>query len=135
VRADVAGLERRALGLLTREVYDYYAGGSGRQLDGAIPTAHALPAVVEALRGDQGRGGGEVFADGGIRTAEDVLAALALGARAVFLGRPVLWALACGGATGVYALLAGLTADLAHVMSLAGTPSVADVAGLARQPA
>jgi 4-hydroxymandelate oxidase len=73
--------------------------------------------------------------DGGIRSAEDVLAALALGARAVFLGRPVLWALACGGATGVFDLLAGLTGDLAHVMSLAGAPSVAVIAGLAHQPA
>ena len=59
-----------------------------------------------------------MFADGGIRTGEDVLAALALGARAVFLGRPVLWALACGGADGVRSLLTGLTDDLAHAMAL-----------------
>lgn len=103
----------------------------GRQLDRAIPTAEALPAVVAALRGENGRGGGEVFVDGGLRTAEDVLTALALGARAVFLGRPVLWALACGGANGVHDLLAGLTADLAHVMALSGAASVADLAGLA----
>jgi 4-hydroxymandelate oxidase len=93
----------------------------GRQLDGAIPAALALPAVAAALAG------GEVFADGGLRTGEDVLAALALGARAVFLGRPVLWALACGGADGVRDLLAGLTDDLAHAMALAGARSVAEI--------
>ena len=66
-----------------------------------------------------------VFVDGGIRRPEDALAALALGARLVFLGRPVLWALACGGADGVQALLDGFTDDLAHVMALAGAASVA----------
>ncbi|HEY7429287.1 MAG TPA: alpha-hydroxy acid oxidase [Streptosporangiaceae bacterium] len=105
----------------------------GRQLDRAIATAQALPAIVAALRGENGRGG-EVFVDGGLRTAEDVLTALALGARAVFLGRPVLWALACGGADGVHDLLAGLTDDLAHVMALAGAASVAELPGLAEPP-
>ena len=81
----------------------------GRQLDGALPSALALPEVASALRRARRQAqGGEVYADGGIRTGEDALAALALGARAVFLGRPVLWALACGGADGVRALLAGL---------------------------
>ena len=55
-----------------------------------------------------------------MRTAEHVLAGLALGARLVFVGRPVLWALACGGADGVQAWLDGLTDGLAHVMALAG---------------
>jgi 4-hydroxymandelate oxidase len=91
----------------------------GRQLDGAMPTALALPAVAAAP--------GEVLADGGLRTGQDVLAALALGARAVFLGRPVLWALACGGASGVRDLLTGMTGDLAHVMALAGARSVAEI--------
>ncbi len=59
-------------------------------------------------------GSAAVFADGGLRTGEDVLTALALGARAVFLGRPVLWALACGGADGVRDLLTAMTSDLAH---------------------
>jgi 4-hydroxymandelate oxidase len=99
----------------------------GRQLDGAIPTAYALPPVASALAGT----GGEVYADSGLRTAEDVLTALALGARAVFLGRPVLWALTCGGADGVRDLLTGLTANLAHAMALAGAASLGDVAGLA----
>ncbi|MDX6394682.1 MAG: 4-hydroxymandelate oxidase [Streptosporangiaceae bacterium] len=118
----------------------------GRQLDGAVPTAWALPGVAATVRGAwAGREsvdgavpfdgavpvGGAVSVDGGVRSAEDALAALALGARFVFLGRPVLWALACGGADGVQALLDGLTDDLAHVMALAGAACLADLAGLA----
>jgi len=102
----------------------------GRQLDGALPAAFALPDVAGAL--SRPEGGCEVYADGGIRTGEDALAAVALGAGAVFLGRPVLWALACGGADGVRSLLTGLTDDLAVAMALAGAPTVADTAGLAR---
>ena len=104
----------------------------GRQLDGALPSALALPEVAAALGGPAAGQGGEVYADGGIRTGEDALAALALGARAVFLGRPVLWALAGGGADGVRALLAGLTDDLGHALALAGAPSLAGAAGIAR---
>jgi 4-hydroxymandelate oxidase len=96
----------------------------GRQLDGALPAALALPAVTAAL------GGGVVFADGGLRSGEDVLTALALGARAAFVGRPVLWALACGGADGVRDLLTALTEDLAHAMALAGARSVAEIPGV-----
>jgi 4-hydroxymandelate oxidase len=106
----------------------------GRQLDGALPSALALPEVTLALGGAPAGPGGrcEVYADGGIRTGEDALAALALGARAVFVGRPALWALACGGADGVRALLAGLTDDLSHAMALAGASSVAGVGQTAR---
>ena len=108
----------------------------GRQLDGALPTAAALPGVAQALATTPGsalaaESGSELYADGGIRTGEDALAALALGAGAVFLGRPVLWALACGGADGVRALLAGLTDDLAHAMTVAGVRSVADATAIA----
>jgi 4-hydroxymandelate oxidase len=99
----------------------------GRQLDRAIPTAFALPSVATAMKH---AGGGEVCVDGGLRSAEDILAALALGARAVFLGRPVAWALTCGGAAGVRDLIAALTSDLAHVMALAGARSIAEVPGL-----
>src|SRR5438034_5702473 len=102
----------------------------GRQLDRALPTALALPAVAAELDSSA-----VVFADGGLRTGEDVLTALGLGARAVFLGRPVLWALACGGADGVAGLLTGLTGDLAHAMALAGAAALADVAGVTRSPA
>ncbi|XP_051578899.1 2-Hydroxyacid oxidase 1-like isoform X2 [Myxocyprinus asiaticus] len=61
-----------------------------RQLDGVPATIDALPEIVEAVEGKV-----EVFLDGGVRTGTDVLKALALGAKAVFVGRPVLWALAC----------------------------------------
>ena len=101
----------------------------GRQLDRAVPTALALPAVAAELDSSA-----RVFADGGLRTGEDVLAALGLGARAVFLGRPVLWALACGGADGVRDLLSGLTNDLAHAMALAGAAALAGTAGVTRPP-
>ena len=65
----------------------------GRQLDGAIPTAQALPDVAEALAGT----GVEVYVDGGIRRGEHILTALSLGARAVLVGRPALWSLTVGG--------------------------------------
>ena len=105
----------------------------GRQLDGAVPAALALPAVAAELgRAADGTGPGQVYADGGLRTGEDVLTALGLGAHAVFLGRPVLWALACDGADGVRDLLTGMTADLAHAMALAGARTLADIAGVTR---
>jgi len=113
----------------------------GRQLDRALPTALALAPVAAALRdaaapaGPTGRTGPTgrpaVCVDGGVRTGEDMLAALAAGAAAVFVGRPVLWALACGGAPGVQDLLTGLTGALAHAMALAGAATLADVPGLA----
>jgi 4-hydroxymandelate oxidase len=108
----------------------------GRQLDGAVATALALPGVVTALTSRPGPRRCEVYVDGGVRRGEDVLAALALGARAVFLGRPVLWALAAGGASGpggaagVRGLLTALTEDLGHVMALAGARDVASLDGL-----
>jgi 4-hydroxymandelate oxidase len=93
----------------------------GRQLDRALPTALALAPVAAGLPG------AAVHVDGGVRTGEDVLAAIALGAGAVFLGRPVLWALASGGAPAVAGLLTGLTSDLAHAMALAGAATLADI--------
>ncbi|WP_373995759.1 alpha-hydroxy-acid oxidizing protein [Streptomyces sp. NP160] len=67
--------------------------------------------------------------DGGVRTGTDVLTALALGADAVLLGRPVLWALAAGGAEAAQACVAEVVSDLAHVMALAGAASIAEVSG------
>ncbi len=93
----------------------------GRQLDGAVSTADALPEVVAALEGT----GSEVYVDGGIRRGGHALRALALGASAVFLGRPPLWGLACAGAEGVRQVLDGLTDELAHAMTLAGAPTPA----------
>ena len=93
-----------------------------RQLDRAVSSAAALPEVVAAV-GDAGA----VLVDGGIRTGIDVLIALALGAHAVLIGRPVLWALACEGATGVAALLNSLRDDLVHAMMLAGVRDVSEI--------
>jgi 4-hydroxymandelate oxidase len=96
----------------------------GRQLDQTVPTALALPPVRAAAAGRP------VFVDGGVRSPESALAGLAMGASLVFAGRPVLWALACGGADGVQAWLEDLTEGLAHVMALAGAPSVAALPAL-----
>jgi 4-hydroxymandelate oxidase len=94
----------------------------GRQLDGVVATADALPEVAAAV-GDRA----EVYVDGGIHRGTDVLKALALGARAVLVGRPVLWALATGGAPGVQQLLSGLAAELRLAMALCGAVSLADL--------
>ena len=67
-----------------------------------------------------------VLVDGGIRRGADVLRALALGASAVLLGRPVLWGLALGGAAGAARVLGTLTRELALAMALAGCPRVCD---------
>jgi isopentenyl diphosphate isomerase/L-lactate dehydrogenase-like FMN-dependent dehydrogenase len=94
----------------------------GRQLDGCEATVHALPAVVEAVK-DRA----EVYVDGGVRRGTDVLKALALGARAVMVGRPVLWGLAAGGERGVRFVLDGLREELALSLALAGCPDLPSV--------
>ena len=90
----------------------------GRQLDGAVATADALPDVVDAVAATGLAA--EVYVDGGVRQGVDVLRALALGARAVLLGRPVVYGLATGGAEGVRAVLDGMRAELARAMALCG---------------
>jgi 4-hydroxymandelate oxidase len=92
----------------------------GRQLDGTVPTAVALPEVAAAVTVP-------VLVDGGIRTGGAVFRALALGAAAVLVGRPYLWALAAAGEQGVRALLDTLTTDLRDTMTLAGCPTIADI--------
>jgi 4-hydroxymandelate oxidase len=92
----------------------------GRQLDTALAAADALAEVAEAVA-DRG----ELYVDGGIRRGTDVVKALALGARGVLVGRPVLWALASGGAKGVRDLLEALRSDLELAMALCGAPEVA----------
>ena len=94
----------------------------GRQLDTAIPAITALPEVVEAVAGRA-----EVYVDGGIRRGTDVLKALALGARAVMVGRPVLWGLAVGGEAGVGAVLELLRQEVDLAMALAGARSISEV--------
>jgi 4-hydroxymandelate oxidase len=94
----------------------------GRQLDGAPATARALPEVIEGAGGRA-----EVLVDGGIRRGVDVVRALALGARAVLLGRPILWALATGGEAGVARALALFAAEIDLAMALCGCPDVSAV--------
>ncbi|HEY0240401.1 MAG TPA: alpha-hydroxy acid oxidase [Friedmanniella sp.] len=95
----------------------------GRCLTQSVTSADALPEVAAAV-GDRA----EVYADSGLRTPEHVAAALCLGARAVFLGRPVLWALATGGDVRVEQLLAGFDMQLERVLRQLGATSLDDLA-------
>jgi 4-hydroxymandelate oxidase len=89
----------------------------GRQLDTVLAAAEALPAIAAEV-GDRL----DVIVDGGIRRGTDVLKALALGARAVMVGRPVIWGLAVDGANGVRAVLELLRAEFDVTLALAGVP-------------
>jgi 4-hydroxymandelate oxidase len=101
----------------------------GRQLDTVPATAEALPAIADEVGGEL-----DVLVDGGIRRGTDVLKALALGARAVLVGRPVIWGLAAGGAEGVHRVLEMLLAELDAALALAGTPAAAEVDATAVEP-
>jgi 4-hydroxymandelate oxidase len=94
----------------------------GRHLDTTISTAEALPDVVDAVGGRA-----EIYVDGGIRRGTDILKALSLGARAVLIGRPMLWGLTTGGAQGVQAVLEHLRAELVRAMALSGAASLAEL--------
>ncbi|MPQ97942.1 alpha-hydroxy-acid oxidizing protein [Modestobacter sp. I12A-02628] len=130
--ADVGGLPVLVKGVLRGDeavrCLDAGAAGvvvsnhGGRQLDRGVPSALALPDVVQAVAGHA-----PVLVDGGIRTGLDALVALGLGADAVLVGRPLLWALATGGAGAVTAALDELTADLRHVLAVAGAARTADL--------
>jgi 4-hydroxymandelate oxidase len=94
----------------------------GRQLDRAISSPDALPAIVEAVAGRC-----EVWVDGGVRRALDVVTAFALGASGVLVGRPFYWALAAGGQAGVVRATEILEAELALALPLLGCASIAEV--------
>lgn len=94
----------------------------GRQLDTAIATVRALAEVAEAAGPRM-----PVLVDGGVRRGTDVLKALALGARAVLVGRPVLWGLALDGEAGVARVLTTLRDELDIAMALCGCATVADI--------
>ena len=83
----------------------------GRQLDWSLATLDALPEIVEAVDGRL-----EILMDGGIRRGTDVLKALALGARAVLIGRPVLWGLGAGGTDGVLRMVELIRGELVSAM-------------------
>ncbi len=94
----------------------------GRQLDTVPSTIELLPSIVDAVGGRM-----PVLFDGGIRRGTDVVKALALGARAVGIGRPVLWGLAAGGESGVRAVLELLREELDHTLALCGATGLADL--------
>lgn len=129
---DVSGLPVVVKGVLrTDDALAVVAAGArgvivsnhgARQLDTAVATADALPPIAEAV-GDRA----EVYVDGGIRRGTDVLKAIALGARAVLVGRPVVWGLATGGADGVRDVLQELTEEFVRALTLSGTPTPADI--------
>lgn len=119
-------------GILTREDarrgVDHGAKGiivsnhGGRQLDHAPASLDALPDIADEVGSEV-----EIYFDGGIRRGSDIITALALGAKAVGIGRPVFWALAAGGEAGVSKLLSLLKTDLATVMALTGRSTLSEI--------
>ena len=101
----------------------------GRQLDLAPATADGLVEIAEAVADRT-----EIYVDGGVRSGTHALIALGLGARAVFVGRPILWGLAAGGEGGVTRVLSLLREELVRAMQLAGCADVTNVErGLVRR--
>jgi lactate oxidase len=100
----------------------YVSNYGGRTLDGVNATITALPRIVDAMQDSL-----PIILDGGIRRGSDVFKALALGARAVACGRPLLYGLALGGGLGAQSVLEYLRGDLTTVMQIAGTRSVQDI--------
>jgi isopentenyl diphosphate isomerase/L-lactate dehydrogenase-like FMN-dependent dehydrogenase len=94
----------------------------GRQVDGSIATLSALPSIKEAVPD-----GYPLLLDSGIRTGADVVKAMALGASAVLLGRPYIWALGVGGESGVRQLLRAFLADIDLTLALSGYTAFSDV--------
>lgn len=94
----------------------------GLFLDCSRGTVDALPEIVDAVGGRL-----EVYMDGGVRRGSDVLKALALGARAVLIGRPTLWGLTVAGADGVAAVLATLKRELAFAAGVAGVTDITNI--------
>jgi lactate 2-monooxygenase len=99
----------------------YCSNHGGRQANGGLPALEALPAVVRAAEGMP------VLFDSGVRTGSDVAKALALGATAVGVGRPYVYALAVGGADGVVSQLRSILAELDLLMAVDGYSSIADL--------
>ena len=93
-----------------------------RQLDTTFATVEALPEVVDAVDGQV-----EVYMDGGIRRGSDIVKAVALGARAVLIGRPLFWGLAVDGQAGVRRVLQILKDEMEMTMTLCGRPTLASL--------
>ncbi len=117
VRADdaVRAIEHGAAGIVV-------SNHGGRQLDASPATIEVLPRIADALAGR-----GTILLDGGVRRGADVIKAIAFGARAILVGRPVLWGLAAGGREGVAAALGVLRRELDLAMALCGCANVAAI--------
>lgn len=111
----VLALEHGAAGVIV-------SNHGGRQLDGVPASIDLLPPVADAVAGRA-----EVYVDGGVRRGTDVIAALALGARAVLVGRPALWGLVCDGEDGAFRVLELLQQEVELALTLLGAPTPADV--------
>jgi 4-hydroxymandelate oxidase len=130
--ADASDLPLLIKGLLTAEDAElaiaHGAAGvivsnhGGRQLDGVLSGADALAPIVDAVDGRV-----DVLVDGGIRRGTDVVKALAIGARAVLVGRPLTWGLAVAGAGGAQRVLEILLAEVTNALALVGCPRAADL--------
>jgi 4-hydroxymandelate oxidase len=94
----------------------------GRALDTVPATVDVLPSIVAAVAGQV-----PVLVDGGIRRGTDIAKALALGATAALVGRPVIWGLAVGGADGVRGVIETLRGELESAMAMLGAPTLADL--------
>ncbi|WP_030425179.1 alpha-hydroxy-acid oxidizing protein, partial [Acinetobacter baumannii] len=94
----------------------------GRQLDGVMSSARALPAIADAVKGDLA-----ILADSGIRNGLDVVRMLALGADTVLLGRAFVYALAAAGGQGVSNLLDLIDKEMRVAMTLTGAKSISDI--------
>jgi lactate 2-monooxygenase len=99
----------------------YCSNHGGRQANGGLTTVECLPGVVEAADGLP------VLFDSGVRSGADVIKALALGASAVGIGRPVAYGLAIGGAAGVEHVLRMILAEADLIMAVDGYPTLADL--------
>ncbi|HEY8089676.1 MAG TPA: alpha-hydroxy acid oxidase [Polyangiaceae bacterium] len=117
VRPDdaVAAIDAGASGIVV-------SNHGGRQLDGSPATASVLGPIADAVQERL-----EILVDGGIRRGTDVLRAVALGARGVLVGRPILWGLAVAGEEGAHGVLEALRGELDHAMALAGCAGVRDM--------
>ena len=94
----------------------------GRHLDNTLATVEVLPEAVTAARGKL-----EVYLDGGVRRGADVVKAIALGAKAVFIGRPLFWGLAVDGEKGVVRVLEILREEIEITMAKCGRPTIASI--------
>lgn len=99
----------------------------GRQLDGALPTIRRLPGILRALGPKAGPGKMEVWLDSGIRTGQDIVKTLALGAQGVMIGRSYIYGLGAGGQAGVTEALSLLQSEMDVTMALLGARSPAEL--------